>query len=57
MNVRVDILGYLSLNTPEYSGNMGIIDNVLALRWINENIERFGGDQNRITLFGHSSGN
>lgn len=56
LNYRMDIFGFLSLNTPEYSGNMGLKDQVLALRWVNDNIEHFGGDKNRITLFGHSSG-
>lgn len=57
MNFRHEIFGFLSLNLPEYSGNMGLKDQMLALRWVNENIERFGGDKNQVTLFGHSSGN
>lgn len=48
--------GFLSLNMPEYNGNAGMKDQVLAIKWVNENIKQFGGDKNRITLMGHSSG-
>lgn len=41
---------------PEYNGNAGMKDQVLAIKWVNENIKQFGGDKNRITLMGHSSG-
>lgn len=56
MNYRHNIFGYLTLNTPEISGNQAIKDQFLALKWIYENIEYFDGDPKRITVMGHSSG-
>lgn len=50
------MLGFMSLGMPDYSGNQGLKDQNLALKWIKDNIERFGGDAERITIFGHSAG-
>lgn len=55
MNYRLGVLGFMSLGTPEYSGNQGLKDQQLALYWIHLNIHNFGGDPNRLTIFGQSA--
>lgn len=49
-------LGFLNLDDEAASGNQGLKDMVLALKWVKENIENFGGDSNNVTIFGISSG-
>lgn len=56
INYRLGIFGFLSLNTNKYSGNMGLKDQYLALKWTHHNIESFGGDKRRITVMGQSAG-
>lgn len=53
---RLGPLGFLSTMTQEIPGNAAILDVILALQWIQRNIEHFGGDPNQITLFGQSAG-
>ncbi|XP_047986256.1 esterase FE4-like isoform X2 [Leguminivora glycinivorella] len=56
LNYRLEVLGFLSLETPEVPGNAGMKDQVAALKWVKENIAKFGGDPDNITIFGESSG-
>lgn len=56
INYRLGVLGFMSLGTRRYSGNQGLKDQQLALQWINQNIHNFGGNKNKITLFGQSAG-
>ena len=60
INHRLNILGFLDLSTCgkkyKYSGNVGMLDAVAALEWVRDNIERFGGDPNNVTIFGESGG-
>ncbi|KAK5576535.1 hypothetical protein RB653_007679 [Dictyostelium firmibasis] len=58
INYRLGALGFLSSNmfTSFSSGNFGFLDQVKALQWVRNNINSFGGDNSRITLFGQSAG-
>lgn len=56
INYRLEVLGFLSLDTPEVPGNAGIKDQVAALKWVKENIAHFGGDPDNVTIFGESAG-
>ncbi|KAK7090069.1 acetylcholinesterase-like [Littorina saxatilis] len=55
-NYRVGSLGFLNLNTPEARGNAGLMDQRLALEWVQRNIGYFGGSVHNVTIFGESAG-
>ena len=54
---RLNIFGFFKHpNMNEQTGNFGLEDQILALKWIKKNIKYFGGDPNNITIFGESAG-
>jgi para-nitrobenzyl esterase len=60
VNHRLNILGFLDLSACsdkyKYSGNVGMLDVVQALQWVQKNISQFGGDPSNVTIFGESGG-
>ena len=61
-NYRLGILASLNLSSVDSSGeygescNLALLDQRMAMKWVHDNIESFGGDPENVTLFGHSAG-
>ena len=61
INHRLNVFGFTYLGASggedfAQSGEVGVLDIVAALRWVRDNIDRFGGDPNLVTIFGQSGG-
>ncbi|XP_033741764.1 para-nitrobenzyl esterase-like [Pecten maximus] len=62
MNYRLNAFGFMALtmlseqSLTKTSGNYGFMDQILALRWVRDNVRNFGGNPDSVTLFGQSSG-
>ncbi|CAG8311700.1 unnamed protein product [Penicillium nalgiovense] len=56
INYRLGTLGFLALDDGKTNGNYGLADQITALEWVRRNIQDFGGDPDRVTIFGQSAG-
>ena len=59
---RLGLLGFIDFSSvkggEEYktSGNLGLLDQICALKWVQKNIKNFGGDSKKVTIFGECAG-
>lgn len=53
---KCNFLGFMSLGHPNATGNAGLKDQNLVLKWVKKNIIKFGGNPDNVTIFGQSAG-
>ena len=56
INYRLEVFGFFSTNDGVAPGNYGLWDQKLAIQWVHDNIDSFGGDSQSVTIFGQSAG-
>ena len=56
LNIWYALIGFYGDRDEGIEGNNGLLDQVKAMKWINDNIEFFNGDPSHVTIYGHSAG-
>ena len=56
LNYRVSVFGFLSTGNQYLPGNYGLWDQHMAIQWVHDHIDKFGGDPAKVTIFGESAG-
>lgn len=56
INYRLDVFGFFTDRTERFPANLGMLDQVEALKWVQQEITNFGGDPSMVTIFGISAG-
>jgi cholinesterase len=52
VSYRENVFGFPGIDDPSISKNAGLLDQRMAIEWVRDNIAGFGGDPNKITIFG-----
>lgn len=53
---RLGMFGFFTTHTEDYPANVGMLDQVMALQWVQKEIVNFGGDPTKVTIYGESAG-
>ena len=56
LNNPLSFSGFLSTDDSVAPGNYGVLDQLMAIKWVKDNVVNFNGDPNRITIMGQSAG-